>query len=51
MLTYYGQAGKRAKADARKLNKRARKFRYSVMTARKGGALTPGVYLVKTRIA
>ena len=47
MLTYYGQAKKRAQTDAKKLNKRARKFRYSVMTARKGGILKPGYYLVK----
>lgn len=49
MLTYYGKAGKRARADADKKNRRSRKFKYSVMNARKGGALKPGFYLVKSR--
>ena len=50
MLTYYGQAKKKAQKDAKDKNKRAKRFRYSVMTARKGGVLKPGYYLVKTRI-
>ena len=50
MMTYYGKSLKKAQSDAKKLNKRARKFQYSVMTARKGGALRPGYYLVKSRV-
>ncbi len=49
MLTYYGQQGKRARADAEKLNRRSRKFKYSVMKVRTGPVLKRGYYLVKTR--
>lgn len=50
MLTYYGQAKKRAQADANAKNRRSRKFKYSVMGVhKKGGVLKPGYYLVKSR--